>query len=81
MVVGEFVAPLDDGAGRWIELTPQDPRVISRLRAVGTHALRLAVVPGDRANGLCVYGAATGREAVPAGSGTLPGRVSISVGR
>ncbi len=81
VTVGEATAPLDDGAGRWIEVASEDPAVLAALRSVGVHTLRLEVPEGPRANGLCVYGQATGVEPVPEGSGELPGRVVIALER
>jgi mannan endo-1,4-beta-mannosidase len=79
--MGEVAVPLDDGAGRWIELRSDAPAVLAALRAGGVHTLRLEVPDGPRANGLAVYGAATGREPVPEGTGPLPGRVVIELVR
>ena len=50
------------------------------LRRNGIHTLVLEVPAGDGANGLCVYGGATGREPVPEGTGELPGRVEVTLG-
>lgn len=80
LLVDEVLTPLDDGAGRWVEVWRGDERLRNLLRRSGIHTLRLEVPAGDRANGLCVYGHATGREPVPAGTGPLPGRVEVVLG-
>jgi mannan endo-1,4-beta-mannosidase len=66
VAVGALAAVPDDGVGRVVELTVEDRALLSRLGA-GEHTLRLAVAPGPRAHGLCVYGAATGRGRAPDG--------------
>ncbi len=78
-VLGELDVPCDDGLGAWIERATDDARVMAALRRVGAHTLRLEVPDGPRANGLCIYGAATGREPLPETVGALPGRVTISL--
>jgi len=78
--LGEVTTPLDDGAGRWVEVESSDPRALNSLRRNGIHTLVLEVPAGDGANGLCVYGGATGREPVPEGTGELPGRVEVTLG-
>lgn len=80
-VMGEFVAPRDDGIGRWIELRSERAEAVRALSAPGTHTLTLEVVEGADANGLCLYGHATGREPVPGDAGELPGRVELSLVR
>ena len=79
--LGEVAVPLDDGAGRWIELVGDAPEALSAMRSPGLHTLRLEVPEGPLANGLCVYGQSTDRESIPEGSGPLPGRVEIELGR
>lgn len=78
-VMGELVAPQDDGAGRWVELTSDAPAAVEALRRPGLHTLRLEVPEGPSANGLCVYGHATGREPPPPNTGALPGRVVLTL--
>lgn len=77
--LGTFMTALDDGAGRWVEVSSADPAVISALRRPGEHTLRFDVVRGPYANGLCLYGTPTGREPPPANSGALPGRVQLTL--
>jgi mannan endo-1,4-beta-mannosidase len=74
VVVGEVTTALDDGAGRWVEVATEE---VAALRAGAAHTLRFEVPAGPLANGLCLYGGATGREAVPSDSGALPGRVDV----
>lgn len=81
VALGEIGVPTDDGAGRWIELASDAPEVLATMRRPGVHTLGLEVPAGPLANGLCVYGQATGVEPVPEGSGALPGRVEIALGR
>ncbi|MEZ4392649.1 MAG: cellulase family glycosylhydrolase [Polyangiales bacterium] len=78
-VAGELVAPRDDGAGRWVDFSSDAPAAVEALRQPGVHALRLEVVEGPFAHGLCVYGHATGREPPPPGGGPLPGRVVLTL--
>jgi hypothetical protein len=70
---------LDDGAWRWVEVSSADLAVLSALRRPGEHTLRFDVVRGPYANGLCLYGSATGREPPPPNSGALPGRVTLTL--
>ncbi len=79
--LGEVEVITDDGLGRWVERASDDAAAVAALATAGEHTLRLEVVEGPRANGLCVYGHATGRERVPPGTGALPGRVEVTVGR
>lgn len=79
VLLGEVTTPLDDGAGRWIEVESASPVALNALRRNGIHTLTLEVPEGDGANGLCVYGGATGREPVPEGTGALPGRVEVTL--
>jgi hypothetical protein len=65
--VAELLAVPDDGVGRWVEVRVQDPRLLG----AGPHVLRLAVPPGPEANGLTVYGWATGRAPAVADAGPI----------
>ncbi|MBL8603018.1 MAG: hypothetical protein JNK72_13930 [Myxococcales bacterium] len=77
-LLGEAPLAVDDGAGRWVELVSRDPAVLALFRARGPHTLRLSVPEGPDAQGLSVYGAATGREPVPPASGP-PGFITLRV--
>jgi mannan endo-1,4-beta-mannosidase len=77
--LGTFMTALDDGAGRWVSVSSADPAVLSAVRRPGEHTLRFDVVRGPYANGLCLYGAPTGREPPPPNSGALPGRVLLTL--
>ncbi len=79
--LGELAVPVDDGLGAWIELASDAPATLAAVRAQGLHTLRLEVPDGPRANGLCLYGAPTGREPVPRDAGPLPGRVEVIIER
>ncbi|MFO0627926.1 MAG: cellulase family glycosylhydrolase [Polyangiales bacterium] len=77
--LGTFMTPLDDGAGRWVEVSTDDAAAVTALRRAGAHTLRFDVVRGPYANGLCLYGTPTGREPPPPDGGPLPGRVLLSL--
>lgn len=77
--LGRFTAPLDDGAGRWVVLNADDSPAVAALRQAGDHTLRFEVIRGERANGLCLYGHATGREPPPPDAGPLPGRIELTL--
>ncbi len=77
--VREITVPCDDGLGAWIDAASDAPEVLAALRRVGVHTLRMEVPDGPRANGLCLYGAPTGREPLPDNAGELPGRVVIAL--
>jgi hypothetical protein len=76
VVLGEARLIADDGLGAWVEVASDAREAMEAVRAVGVHTLRIEVL-GD--NGVCVYGAPTGREPVPADAGELPGRVEVAV--
>ena len=75
--IGAVSVPVDDGRGAWVELASDEPLLLAALRRPGVHTLRITVPEGPQANGLCLYGAATGVEALPEGVGELPGRVEV----
>lgn len=75
VVLGEAPLVADDGLGAWVEVASGAGEVLEAVRAVGVHTLRVEVF-GE--NGVCVYGAPTGREPVPASAGELGG-VEVSV--
>jgi mannan endo-1,4-beta-mannosidase len=76
VVVGEVALIADDGLGAWVEVPSEAREVLEALRVVGAHALRVEVA-GE--NGVCVYGAATGREAVASAVAQPPARVQVAV--
>ncbi len=81
-VVGAIDVPADDGLGRRVELVMSDRELLQRLfgRPHRTHELRLEVVPGHGAEGLCLYGEATGREAIdPEIAVELPGAIELMI--
>jgi mannan endo-1,4-beta-mannosidase len=65
--VGEIDLPPDDAIGRRVHLAIADRDLLARLfsRPRAAHELALEVVPEVGAEGLCLYGAATGAEPVP----------------
>jgi hypothetical protein len=67
--LGELDAPPDDGAGRVVELAITDAALLERLGG-GEHVLRIEVPDGKQANGVCIYGEATGRAPPPVGEAT-----------
>ena len=78
--VGEIDLPPDDGIGRWVELAIDDAELLARLfaRPRSRHSLRLEVVPGVGAEGLCLYGAATGTVPLaPEIASELPGAIEL----
>lgn len=79
--LGRLTAPVDDGHGAWIELAVSDASALEALARPGAHELGLEVPEGPGANGLCLYGDATGRGALPDGVGELPGRVELRLER
>jgi hypothetical protein len=76
VTVGEVALVADDGLGAWVEVTSEAREVLEALRVVGARTLRVEVV-GE--NGVCVYGAATGREAVASEVAQPPARVQVVV--
>jgi mannan endo-1,4-beta-mannosidase len=62
--LAELDAIPDDGRGSVRQVVLTDPAVLRKL-AGRAHVLRLEVPPGPHANGLCVYGEATGRGPAP----------------
>lgn len=81
-VLGSIDVPPDDGIGRGVAITvPIDDAIASALRGSGVRTLRFQVDDDDDAHGLCLYGAATGLEALdPSVAAQLPGRVEITFG-
>lgn len=71
-LVGTVALPVDDGLGAWVEVVSDGESARAVLRRVGRHRLWVEV-SGE--NGFCLYGAPTGRQAVPPTAGRLPGRV------
>jgi mannan endo-1,4-beta-mannosidase len=55
VALGTIVAPPDDGLGNWVELTVDDPAVLSAIRSRATHRLRITA-NGNGAGGVCLYG-------------------------
>lgn len=56
--VDTITVPPDDGIGRWVRVTLDDPRRLRGLRR-GVHRLRFAVKHGRHANGVAIYGRET----------------------
>jgi mannan endo-1,4-beta-mannosidase len=75
--LGRVVVPPDDGVGAWVEVVSEDARALAVLARPGPHELRIRAPEGPRANGLCLYGAATGASPLPGAVGELPGRVEV----
>jgi mannan endo-1,4-beta-mannosidase len=81
-IAGEVDLPVDDGLGRRVVLAIEDGELLGRIFAPPrrTHTLRLEVVPGHGAEGLCLYGEATGREAIdPEIAAELPGAIELAI--
>lgn len=79
-VVGQIDLPADDGLGRRVALEIGDTELLRRLFAGPgrTHELRIEVVPGHGAEGICLYGEATGREMMaPEIARELPGAIEL----
>jgi hypothetical protein len=55
--LGGGVAVRDDGQGAMVTLRTAQPRLLRRFELPGRHALRITVLPGPQAHGLCIYGA------------------------
>ncbi len=79
--MGRARAPVDDGRGAWLEVASSDPAVLGALARPGAHELRIEVPEGPLANGLCLYGAATGVAPLPEDAGELPGRIELRLER
>jgi mannan endo-1,4-beta-mannosidase len=78
--IGVIAVPPDDGLGhRIVYDATLDEATSAALAEPRVHTLRLEVEDGDDAHGLCLYGAATGNEALdPATLAELPGRIELS---
>ncbi|AKF04963.1 glycoside hydrolase 5 family protein [Sandaracinus amylolyticus] len=84
VALGTIDLPPDDGIGRVVELVVDDAELLARVfaRPRSRHSLRFEVVPGVGAEGLCLYGAATGREALaPEVLAELPGAIELTYER
>jgi mannan endo-1,4-beta-mannosidase len=70
--VARLVAPPDDGIGSSVTLSVRDPAGLRTL-VRGPAVLRFEVLPGPRANGLCLYGppGATPRAGIPGPVGPI----------
>jgi hypothetical protein len=82
--VGELDLPVDDGIGRQVEVAVDEPELLGRIfrRPRATHVLEIAVVPGVGAEGLCLYGEATGLAPLDAATAAeLPGAITLSWAR
>lgn len=82
--LGTLDLPVDDSLGRWVELAVDDAALVAEVfaRPRAAHTLALEVVPGVGAEGLCLYGEATGREPLPPEvAAELPGALEIVLER
>jgi hypothetical protein len=70
--LGDGIAPRDDGKGAFVTVRSTRAEVLRRAVAPGRHALRIAVRPGPRANGLCIYGGAGAKPEVGLGAAPVP---------
>lgn len=55
-VLGELVAPVDDGRGGQVTWTTHDPRVLARLSRRGGHWLGIEARDPSRSRGVAIYG-------------------------
>jgi mannan endo-1,4-beta-mannosidase len=55
-LIGEVIAPVDDGRGGLITLTTHDPRVLARLSRRGGHWLAIEARDNLRSRGVAIYG-------------------------
>ncbi len=78
--VGVLDVPADDAIGRIVSLqAPIDAAMASTLRGSRVHTLRFEIADDDDAHGLCLYGAATGNEALaPEVATELPGQIELA---
>lgn len=82
--LGAIDLPVDDGIGRWVSLAVEGASVLERIfaRPRAMHVLELEVVPDIGAEGICLYGEATGLEPLaPEIAAELPGRLEIAIAR
>ncbi|MFO0711795.1 MAG: hypothetical protein U0353_18225 [Sandaracinus sp.] len=75
--LGRTAVVADDGVGAWIEVATEEPALLQRLTRPGSHELTLRVPEGERANGLCVYGAASEGAAIPGDTGPISVRLEL----
>jgi hypothetical protein len=54
--LGGGVAVRDDGQGATVTVRTARAQLLRRFEVPGRHALRITVLPGPHAHGLCIYG-------------------------
>jgi mannan endo-1,4-beta-mannosidase len=77
--VGDGIAPRDDGKGAFVTVRSTRAEVLRRAVAPGRHALRIAVRPGSRANGLCIYGGAGAKPELGLAAAPVPAPARVEL--